>query len=631
MLITKINIPEDEKKGLARINMPRTEKLVLIAGANGSGKSRILDKIKNTLLEKPTIADIEREISDKKRYENEIRTQEETLILMHEQNKGVGGGKYSDEEIQRVKNIIESLNSLIEKNTKSLKWNLIETSEVKEFYDYVDFVPKNLDLTDSRSHNRYRLIESVKKLDQVGVANSSESTFAKIQHVQDLWFNATHPSSSVNENNKFKYIADYERLCDYVNTFLGAKLDRTGDGDATIFGRVLGESGLSDGQKVLLQLCLALYTQQSKLNDFIIFMDEPENHLHPKALIEVVDKLFSTLANGQLWIATHSINLLAHYDPKHIWYVENGEISFSGNIPERVLEGLIGNQDEIDKLSNFLSLPAQMATAKFSFECLMSPKAIVTGVGDPQTTQIINAINSLKNKGDRLRILDFGAGKGRLLSTIFDTTASTEVNVSEWLDYYAYDLPSEDKAECLKVLERVYGSDKTRYFDDEEKFKGALEEHTFDMIIMCNVFHEIDPKGWLDLFREGGLIRSTLSEEGTLLIVEDQLIPVGEKAYKNGFLVFDKPQFKKLFGIKADYREDDFKQDGRLKAHFIPANVLKNISNASRVEAIKSLREAAKIKIKKLRSEDASFKNGKLHGFWIQQVANAQLCLDEFE
>jgi hypothetical protein len=124
---------------------------------------------------------------------------------------------------------------------------------------------------------------------------------------------------------------------------------------------------------------------------------------------------------------------------------------------------------------------------------------------------------------------------------------------------------------------------------------------------------------------------SALSKEGTLLVVEDQLIPVGEKAYENGFLVFDKIQFKKLFNITDDYKVLDARGDGRLKAHFIPSNVLQNIDPTSRITSIESLQEAAKRNIKILREDKATFKNGKLHGFWIQQVANAQLCLDELK
>ncbi len=146
---------------------------------------------------------------------------------------------------------------------------------------------------------------------------------------------------------------------------------------------------------------------------------------------------------------------------------------------------------------------------------------------------------------------------------------------------------------------------------------------------MCNVFHEINPTEWLNLFNKHSLILSSLKKDGVLLIVEDQLIAVGEKAYQNGFLVFDKIQFKKLFKIENDYKHIDARGDGRLKAHFIPSIELSNIDANSRIDAIDNINHISKDMVRQLRSAEPSYKNGKLHGFWVQQMANSQLVLSE--
>ena len=44
--------------------------------------------------------------------------------------------------------------------------------------------------------------------------------------------------------------------------------------------------------------------------------------------------------------------------------------------------------------------------------------------------------------------------------------------------------------------------------------------------------------------------------------------------------------------------------------------------------AITSLRTKAGAKIKDIRKEGKSFKNGMKHGFWVQIYANAQLVLE---
>lgn len=56
MKIIKIDIPKstDNNDGLEYIKMEKLNNIVLIAGKNGSGKTRILNKIFSTLISKPT-------------------------------------------------------------------------------------------------------------------------------------------------------------------------------------------------------------------------------------------------------------------------------------------------------------------------------------------------------------------------------------------------------------------------------------------------------------------------------------------------------------------------------------------------------------------------------------------------
>ena len=53
MRITKIDIPKDGSDGLENIKMDKLESIVLLAGKNGSGKTRILTKIFNALKTRP--------------------------------------------------------------------------------------------------------------------------------------------------------------------------------------------------------------------------------------------------------------------------------------------------------------------------------------------------------------------------------------------------------------------------------------------------------------------------------------------------------------------------------------------------------------------------------------------------
>jgi SAM-dependent methyltransferase len=453
-----------------------------------------------------------------------------------------------------------------------------------------------------------------------------------IHQIQRRYINSQHDEDlTISEEDKNQIRSAYGRLKAYIKTFLGTDLARNHDGQPMLFGRRIGETQLSDGQKILLQFCLAIYAQEMALEDLIIFMDEPENHLHPGALVYVLDTILEHIPNGQLWISTHSINVLAHFDPSCIWYIDQGKISYAGNIPRTVLETLVGSENEIEKLSSFLSLPAQMASTKFAYESLFYPKVLITGPNDPQINQINTIINDFKNENQKLKVLDFGTGKGRLISTISENARVSGNDVGLWLDMYGYDNDITNKEICIKAFESVYGTAETKYYNEATKILTDQDANTFDLIIMTNVLHEIDPKDWIQEFSSPHSVFSLLKDDGYLLIVEDQFLAIGEKAHSKGFLVLDAFELKTLFCItNADnFKSNDYRSDGRLKAHYIPKACITRITPQSRREALESLLTSAKENIKRLRALENSFKNGKLHGFWSQQLANAALALEE--
>ena len=151
---------------------------------------------------------------------------------------------------------------------------------------------------------------------------------------------------------------------------------------------------------------------------------------------------------------------------------------------------------------------------------------------------------------------------------------------------------------------------------------------------MCNVLHEIPPNNWPTIFSPLSLIGRALADKGFLLLVEDQRIPVGELAHEYGFLVLDTSHLRTLFGVSVQdneagrFRCDDARGDGRLKAHWIAKSLLGNISATAVRSAIGQLAETAKSQVRRLRTEEPSYGNGQLHGFWTQQLANAALFLE---
>lgn len=642
MKIIKIDLSEDQTSvvGLKPIKMERLGDVVLIAGKNGSGKTRLLEIIKSSIRNYPK----ENEVASLKRNIVNIQNSIDSAKMTIENNtKNLKDGNFDELRIQASKlTISKSESEIISYNDQIFLSNerlsflkKIDIIPVVDESRVVDFVPKSVVLKDSYVITPQDLKSYSNRIYTIGTSSISEGTIPAIEVIVREWINVSTEDVSdisLTQEEIDEIIGSYEKLRKYIKLFLNTDLKRGRDGSPELFGKRIGEAKLSNGQKILLQFCMALYAQEISLKDLVIFMDEPENHLHPAALLDVLDKITPHVTNGQMWITTHSINVLSHFDPSCIWYIDEGEISYAGNVPKKVLEGLLGNDEEIEKLSHFLSLPAQMASTKFAYESLFYPTVAFTGLKDPQVAQINSIIQGLSENNQKLKVLDFGMGKGRLLATIAENERLIGNEIITWLDFIGYDKFEENREQCLQIFESIYGSDIQRYFNKESDLLTQHDSSTIDLVVMCNVFHEIEPSEWLSLFNSQNTIFDLLKDDGHLLIVEDQFLAIGEKAHSKGFLVFDQLEFKKLFKITSsdDYHFKDFNGDGRLKAHYIPKKCIRRINFESKREAIITLQQSAKKEIKELRARGSvSFRDGRLHGFWAQQLANSSLALDE--
>jgi len=397
----------------------------------------------------------------------------------------------------------------------------------------------------------------------------------------------------------------------------------------TLFGRTFEDVNLSEGQKVLLQLCVLIHAQGASLDNMILILDEPENYLHPEAQIEFIKKIKEVLQNGQIWISTHSIHILSYLETSDIWYMKDGNIKYAGKNPEEVLSGLLGGSEQSERLHDFIGLPSVLAANQFAYECLFPPSVVVTGSDDKQTAQMSTIIKRLKDKKEKVRVLDFGAGKGRLLSAIFDND-NNPTELKNWLDYIAFDEYDVDKSICEDAIKRVYDSSDNRYFNKGNDILGKRDNGSIDIVIMCNVLHEISPNNWLSIFKQDSLINKLLSDNGFLLVVEDTVIPKGERPNTDGFFILNRAELKTIFNISVDDNQfitESHKNDGRLFAHLIPKKYLSNITDDAKKEALNILKSRCIDDIKELRTK-TDYRSGKLLGLWSQQLANLIIYLN---
>lgn len=613
MRVTKFKPFEDDADdfGISReLEMDKLEKVVVLAGPNGAGKSRILKILDNSLrvaqqtYASPTaafannITGYSRNLSDPARSEIE---------------------KEADRTNMRASRRVLSL-----RETMRFDTDFLGDLKTVSFTTTVGNSP-GYRRGDVATHADQ--VQSSLGMARIGIKDTF--TLDYIEHTLSTYIRATHYAADVTTEEKGQSAAKWSSLQSILSELFGMPVSFDSK-HMKLGSRSTKFEELSDGQKTLLAVAAALHIQSAKLSEAILLIDEPELYLHPAAQVEYIQRLIDATPAGQVWIATHSVHILSHVDPSAIWFVEGGMARRAGRNPEKVLRGLVGDEGRIGKLSQFLQLPALHAMQRFTAECLIPPTIASTGAEDDQSRQIRAILEGLNVRP--LRVLDYGAGRGRILAALRESP-----ELHERLDYWAYEEHAPDvREECLSAIADIYATDvdaaRKRMLYDESEFQTKLNQNSVHVVVMCNVLHEIPVAKWTGLFTS--VLTHCLRPEGYLLVVEDMQIPQGEHAHEHGFILLDRAQLLQLFRARA---EDDehirsvHERGGRLVAHLIRAELLANVTGNTVTEALRSRRDSSLKAIRSLRGGTPSSANGRLLALHAMLFANASLALGERE
>jgi SAM-dependent methyltransferase len=598
--------------GMQRVHFRGLDDLVVLTGPNGAGKTRIFQLLQQ-MVHEPS-----KRIATRDQAMHRIESCRRSIRERENRSNG---------ESQQLLATLRLEIKKAERALDSLRY--ISLDEEVERITVVNFVPTRTDMQDPQGLSPDDLKNRARVASNVGVDQLWLNALAYIQNKQNRYREVTHQHYEGAADEKEQTIREYETLCALIEALLHSKVGRSADSDATIFERPLGKSQLSEGQKVLLQFVVAVHPSHDD-KGLILMMDEPENHLHPAALISVFDRIRLAFPHPQIWVATHSVPLLAHlFDraPSSLHFIKDGCVTFAGNKPEEVLEGLVGTEHERFKLLRFIDLPYTLAALRFAADCLTEPHVAEHRHSDPQLMQVGKILTRKRDTRVSLKILDFGAGKGRLLAGLADIGG----NVAEKFDYIAYDSSAKEKAVCTQEITNAYQSAEGRWFSTSDDLFSNHAPGTFDVVVMCNVLHEISPDLWPGVFK---VVSGALSDKGSLLVVEDYRVPVGELPNVDGFFLLDRIHLQRLFGLseQSELREIVTVEtcEGRLRAHAISKDATTRVSSTSKKDAIESLRDTCVSKLKELRQNpDLSFKGGHMHALWAQQFANCCLYLEK--
>ncbi len=584
MIISEVH-SETQLNGLQSFKMQHLGDVVILAGRNGSGKSRLLKLLMQRL-----------------KVQEKIRA---------------GQSLEPDEE-----QISEKLHLFVKDSLKSGPARKYD-GDIR-LLNYSNY---DLPLQSPNDFPPYVIKGAKKNLTRCDFEETAQDALLYFKYLIQYY----HPDEETGRD-------ELEEINGILKDLLGTELCESHEAgreyEPSMFGRPIDQMDLSPGQKYLLRMCVALYCNQVEENS-ILFLDEPETHLHPDALWTLIQKLKGKFHIGQIWIATHSVALLSVFNVSSIWHMEQGTPKKLGSKSIPLFKSLLGGEDKRFLLQQFIAAPDAFACNEFAYECMFRPKPASYKEADPQVDSVTGIISEwLPNQ--KAVVVDYGVGQGRFL----DGVGSSYPERLDSMEYYAYDIDDvdpKDEEECKAVMLRC-GVDTGHYSHSVEALKSMLSVFgSATHVLMVNVLHEIPPDAWAQVFCN---ISSMLADSGVLILAEAEILHYGERPYDSGFLVIQRPAVEALLdGGEFECRRND-KPYEYVVAYIIPKASLNAVKEDTIKQALKvvktfSLKQIEAIKKANLPLKQThraevdrnAWKTGLELAFWTHQFANAELAL----
>ena len=340
------NLHIKEFKGLRdiSINFEKNDKpldLVVLAGSNGSGKTRILESILDYFqkivnhTENKNVAGVFFETDEQNCLNQGYDSNMLYLILNYynDENNVERGRKVVEENLKVFPKII-----YVPTETNFQKVEIASPMLVRE-YKFLNIVDSGL-IKDVPSYIATRITELANEQESIPMGEIRKAVFREINEIFEI-LDLDIKISGISKNAKSIPI--------FTNS-AGDKFD-------------INE--LSSGEKQLFLRTLAI--KMLNPENSIILIDEPELSLHPKWQQRIVDVYRKIGKNNQIIIATHSPHILGSVKKENIMLLDKdgeGEIVVRtgdelydsyGQPTERILEDIMGlkttrNQEIFDKL-----------------------------------------------------------------------------------------------------------------------------------------------------------------------------------------------------------------------------------------------------------------------------------------
>lgn len=275
---------------------------------------------------------------------------------------------------------------------------------------------------------------------------------------------------------------------------------------------------LSPGELFLFYISIFLSLRKSHGKNDVIILDEPESHLHPKALRQFIKLLCEQYNLASMWIATHSLFLIPSFEFDNIVYMQDSKVSpRRSSTYSSIINDVLGADKQVQL---FFSSLSQWQYCEYIVECFTNP-TIIKKI-NPQDEQIQLVLKKIIEKRP-LHLLDWGGGSGRLGESLI--AAGFEYGKDFY--YSIYDINPQYTGDIFPVYRNI------------EDIDGK-----YDFVIMMNFLHEIEPKYWPSAFSDASKF---LSDNGFLYFIEANVLNKGEMPNSYGYFLLNYKALQRLF------------------------------------------------------------------------------------
>lgn len=424
MIIESIDINKRFAQGLGlrQASLGGFDRLVILAGPNGSGKSRLLSMLEWSLEQSAALGYERIQKLREKRRERQGFT-EIPLQELDMQPYTYASFRHGYQALDLQGELYDALR---------MKFAPDEDPDLtlRHFMEVSEFLKRR---PENMSDNSVRL-----SMGQPRPAKDFSRTSllaSPLAYVKDVFLRALAESKL--EEDSLGTVSLDRVNSDVLEALRGllqelAGLSLTADGPQILVNSIPVEQlALSDGQNQLLRWVVLIHSKTLEKLPIPVMLDEPEQHLHPEALIKLLDMLMTHAPEAQFWIATHSLPLIAHLaaaQPRAIWCCENGQFSRARGDFARVTQSLFGGNGGVEKLADFCAEPERFAVRTYAAECLVAPTSLPFKPNDPQLAQIWARLQSTQG-GRPLTVL--GAAS---VDVVVLTNVLHEIELKYWKD-----------------------------------------------------------------------------------------------------------------------------------------------------------------------------------------------------